>query len=346
MIISVCSFGSTGSSAVSDYLSEFDNLQVLDNFEFSWVSDVDGLIDLEYHLNYPHNRTADSIVAIDRYRRKAKQSAHLFEKAGGVNPIVFHKSVEKFLESITHVKWYWDINRPNDFFGKNFRRILDRIIPRVERHLGRQVHCWPMQIVNLSVAPDNFVEAAREHVRELLLAMGADFSRPIVLDQAFAGNNPQACFKFFDDPYAIVVDRDPRDNYVFANTRLLGGNHFMATYPVEDFIHYYRALRDNQPYKQVEDRIFRVQFEDMVYNYDEATYRLRKFLSLGDNPAPRSVFNPDKSMANTQVWKRYPQFAKDIEKIESELKEYLFDFSGYPEPDKKAEMFFGKMHKN
>lgn len=46
MLIGACGFGSTGSSAVTDYLKEYNSFQVLDRIEFTWVSDVDGLIDL------------------------------------------------------------------------------------------------------------------------------------------------------------------------------------------------------------------------------------------------------------------------------------------------------------
>lgn len=345
MIIGACSFGSTGSSAVTDYLCEFGNVQVLDQMEFTWVSGVDGLLDLDFHLNHPHSRTSDSIISINRYRQKALKSLHVYEKAGKIDSKFFLESVERFLDSITQVTWYWDVNRPTDFFGRNIRRITDRIIPQLEIKRGHQVHCWPMEKVSLSVMPSNFEEAARQHVKELLTGMGADFSRPIILDQPFAGNNPQACFKFFEDPYAVVVDRDPRDNYVFANTRLLGFNHFMAVRPVEDFVKYYRALRDNQPYKQESERVIHVKFEDMVYHYDETTKRICDFFHLGENPAPKSIFNPEVSMPNTQVWKRFPQFAKDIEYIEKELPEYLFDYSGCPEPDPHGQMFFGKAHK-
>ena len=69
MIVGACSFGSTGSSVITDYLCEYDDIQVLDKIEFTWVSDVDGLLDLEYHLMHPHNRTADSIRAINPPRR-------------------------------------------------------------------------------------------------------------------------------------------------------------------------------------------------------------------------------------------------------------------------------------
>lgn len=344
MIIGACSFGSTGSSAVTDYLCEFGNVQVLDNIEFTWVSGVDGLIDLDYHLNHPHTRTGDSITAIDRYKQRTINSLHLYEKDGGVDPVRFMNSVDKFLDAITQVKWTWETYRKRGFWGKNIRRVASRIIPSIEIKLGRQLQCWPMEEVCLSVYPENFESAARIHVKELLEAMGADFSRPIILDQPFSGNNPQACFKYFEDPYAVVVDRDPRDNYVFANTRLLGWNHFMAATPVEKFVKYYRALRDKQPYKQKNERVLCLQFEDMVYHYDEATEKIRRFFNLGKNPAPKTIFNPQKSMANTQVWKRYPQFEKDIEYIEKELSEYLFDYTNCPEPDINSKMFFGKAH--
>ena len=48
MIVSTCGFGSTGSSAVSDYLMECENTQILDKIEFTIASRVDGLADLEH----------------------------------------------------------------------------------------------------------------------------------------------------------------------------------------------------------------------------------------------------------------------------------------------------------
>ena len=35
MIVGACGFGSTGSSVVTDYLKEFDGIQVKDDFEFT-----------------------------------------------------------------------------------------------------------------------------------------------------------------------------------------------------------------------------------------------------------------------------------------------------------------------
>ena len=347
MIIGACGFGSTGSSAVSDYLQEFNDFQVLDSQEFTWVSGVDGLIDLDYHLNHPHMRTGDSIYALHRFENRVKATIRTYERKYGKGK-EFEESAYRFIDAITQLKWNWYINESGGFYEKYVKKLLfqKRIILPIERKLKRQINCYPMKEVRFSVMPENFEESARTHIKELLAIMGATFEKPIVLDQPFSGNNPQASFKFFDDPYAIVVDRDPRDNYVFANTRLVGRvSHFMPIQPVEDFVKYYRALRDNQPYKQKSDRILSVKFEDMVYHYNETTKKIRDFLHLPENPNPKSIFNPAVSMPNTQVWKRFPQYVKDIEYIEKELKEYLFDYTGCPEPDPDGKMFNGKASK-
>lgn len=349
MIVGACGFGSTGSSVISDYLLEFENTSVLDRLEFTWVSGVDGLVDLEYHLMHPHMRTNDSIVAIDRYIKRMKREERLFIKSGLVPKQKYEKSTYDFINSITNTTWYWYNLEPYTFKEKyfDFYFMEKRVIPFFERKLGRRIDCYPTKQVNLSVMPDNFYDASRKHVRELLLLLGADFTKRIVMDQPFAANNPQACFKFFDDPYAIVVDRDPRDNYVFSRTRLLTKNHFMPTENVEDFVIYYRKIRDNQPYKMPNERILLLQFEDLIYKYDKTTKLIRDFLKLPENPKPKTIFDPSLSIANTQVWKRFPQYEKDIKYIEEHLPEYLYDFSGLDTPDPNSKMFFGKspLHK-
>ena len=50
MIIGSCGFGGTGSSVLTDLLSEYDDVDVKDSFEFVLPYISDGLEDLEYHL--------------------------------------------------------------------------------------------------------------------------------------------------------------------------------------------------------------------------------------------------------------------------------------------------------
>lgn len=344
MFIGTCGFGSSGSSAVSDYLREFDENSVADKVEFTVSFCPDGLVDLEYHVMHPHSRTTDSVCAISRFRYMMQKRKGYLTRNTSITPKQIHDVTEAFLEAITQVKWRGVENSNNDtwktLWGEHI--MMARVIPRLEKLLKRPMDCYPIGDIGISIMPDNFYEEARKFIKCLLSHMNVDMDKNVVMDQPFSGNNPQACFPFFEDPYAIVVDRDPRDNYVFAKTKLRGRNRFMPTGSVEDFVRYYRLLRDNQPYKQPHDRVLFMQFEEMVYNYDEATSRIREFLKLPKNPRPRSVFVPEMSMANTQVFKRFPEFQKDVEYIEKELPEYLFDFEKYGVSNLTGEMFFGK----
>lgn len=351
MVVSTCSFGSTGSSVITDYLKEFNSLHVMDGAELTWISAPDGIIDLDYHINNPHCRTADSIVAIDRYKTLCKEKMSSFEKCG-ISCTVFEKSLNEFLDAIVMASWKWNTHSPKQ--EPLWRRVILKFLSKTkyinkwELKNKRQWEGFPYKDVFFSVNPQNFNAVVKKHIKDILYAFGAKDNECLVFDQLFPGNDPQSCFKYFDDPYAVVVDRDPRDIYVFGRTVLLKGRagHLMPLNDVKDFVIYYRSLRDNQPYKEKNDRILCLRFEDLVYHYDSATKKLRDFLHLGENPNPKSIFEPSMSMANTQIWKRYPEFKKDVEYIERELKEYLFDFTGCPEPDVNARMFSGKSPKN
>lgn len=336
---------------ITDYLKEYDNIHVFDKVEIPWVAAVDGLLDLEYHLNNPHGRTSDSICAIERYKKLCYKKAASFERLGVPREVVL-ESVDKFLDSIIQTSWKWfrQTDEPDSLWRKLWIKVLNKtgVITKWQIKNGRQWEGFPYQDVYLSVKPHDFDFFAKRHVREIISALGAKDGEILVFDQLFPGNCPQSCFKFFDDPYAVVVDRDPRDVYVFGKVVLLNSStgHLMPLNDVKDFVTYYRALRDDQPYKEDNSKILRLHFEDLVYHYEEATNKLRDFLHLPENPNPKSIFDPAISMPNTQVWKRFPRYNDDIAYIEKELPEYLFDYTGCPEPNMNGKMFFGKSPKN
>ena len=344
MIIGACGFGETGSSVITDYLKEFDGITVYDNFEFAYVSGLDGLIDLERAVMHPHCRTVDSIYAIMRFDEMVDRNVHDF-KLRGLPPERFLQSANNFIDSITMAKWYWEDRRKKS--RRNIMYFIRRLvqlkyIPRWEMKNGCRYKGWPLDEVRLSVNPEFFYNAAQKHVDEILQGLGINQDDRIVLDQPFSGNNPQACFPFFKNPYAIVVDRDPRDLYVYGKTKLMGKFRFFPIDTVEEFISYYRCLRNKQPYSEPNPRVLNVRFEEMIYQYDETTEKIREFLNLPQNPRPKSIFKPSMSIVNTQVFKRYSQFYDDVKKIEDALSDYLFDFSKYPEPDFNQRMFVGR----
>ena len=224
MIISTCSFGSTGSSVITDYLKEFNNIHVVDEAELSWIAAVDGIIDLDYHLNNNHNRTVDSICAIDRYKKLCNRKLSYFEKCG-VSREIFTKSVNEFLDAIIMASWKWynltDNSHP--LWERIFMKIINKTkyINKWQTKTKQQWEGFPYNDVYFSVNPPNFDAAVKKHINDIISALGAKNYEHLAFDQLFPGNNPQSCFKYFDDPYAIVVDRDPRDIYVFGRTNII-----------------------------------------------------------------------------------------------------------------------------
>jgi hypothetical protein len=147
---------------------------------------------------------------------------------------------------------------------------------------------------------------------------------------------------FFDNPLAIVVDRDPRDNYIFAKKFLLNKGRQIPTETVEKFVVYYRNMRKGMPYIIGSDKILNIRFEDLIYEYDESITKIMTFCGLKEHTNPRTIFAPELSINNTQVFKRYPEYRKEIEYIERELPEFLYPFEKYPEIEVTGNMFSGR----
>ena len=349
MIVSTCSYGSTGSSAVSDYLKECENTQVLDKFEFTIATCTDGLSDLEYHLVKKNARQNSSIYAIQRFKKVVERHKRSWHRHTGIPKENISRYTNSFINNITQVKYVGPSPRIHVGSHERFNRIVGNslIMTRVIRPLEKKKiikknhNFYPYEEVNLSIHPDNFYDESKKFTRRLLKGMGADFSKIVVLDQAFSGSDPVSAFPFYDSPYAIIVDRDPRDVFIFAKEVLLSRGRFIPTDRVEDYIKYYRLIRSSKERIMEDKRCLFLQFEDMVYNYDNTVCKIDKFLNVV-NKNRKTIFVPEMSVANTNLIRKFPKYAKEVELIEKELSEYLFDFSKYPDVDNKGEMFFGK----
>ncbi len=349
MVISTCGFGSSGSSVITDYLSEYTNIKILDQVEFNISYLPDGLADLCYHICSAPSRTLSSSYAIDRFLQLVKSDILDYYSANcGIDKFQLKKLFDDYIESITEVKWNGFINTNYSVVKSFFQSlVLGRINPLLRKKTIPTIKGYPHSVVRVSHDSSVFYNETKKLVCRLLELMGGSEGEKIVLDQAFSGNNPQASFAFFDNPRAIVVDRDPRDLYIFSKEFLikkpiLSRTLFMPTEGVREFIDYYRIIRKNQPYTNDDPRILRIRFEELIYDYDKATKKVSLFCELGENEKKMSVFVPEMSAANTQLVKKFPSYIDDVKQIEKELPEYCFDFEKYPPITVKGEMFSGK----
>ena len=342
-IIGACGFSGTGSSAICDYLKEFDENLVFDSLEFNLPYIMDGLQDLRYHLHEGGMRGFQCRLAIKRFLILCNSiSMKSIQRA---THGIFRELSKKYVESLIQFEF---AGRYRD--EKLFRTLVDKAymkfgiykcIAKIENKTSKELCVYPLQQIPFSVYPGNFEEKTKKYVRDILNAMGSDETKNTVLDQPFSGNDPAAAFSFFDNPKAIVVDRDPRDIYVLMKDfwRPSGFRAIPADNP-RDYCLFHRRLRENMPYKRPNPGILCIQFEDMVYQYEETTKRIKVFCGLENAESKRKSFFPEKSINNTQVFKRYPQWEEDIRYIERELPEYLYPFEKYKGIDTSGEMFY------
>jgi hypothetical protein len=161
-----------------------------------------------------------------------------------------------------------------------------------------------------------FREATRDYLETLLTANVDSDARTVVLHNAFEGFDPAKSIRYFNDARAIVIDRDPRDNYV-------QGLWYQPTaVDVETFIARYRLYRDATNYAP-DARVLRMKFEDLVLDYDRTVARILAFLGedASAHVKPFAHFNPDVSKKNVGVFRSHADQAA-IGRIATALPEF------------------------
>jgi len=180
--------------------------------------------------------------------------------------------------------------------------------------------------MRISIKPQNFEELTKEFLKNILKCIGYNPDvEKFVADQLFAGDNPEKCFKYFDDPYAIVVYRDPRDTYLLAKKMVKVHASWIPTDDVYNFIKYYKAIYGNAVIGN-SGRVLKVQYEDLIYNYRHTVDEIEHFCGIKQHTTPKKCFDPAHSIRYTQLIVDYPQYQRDIEIIERELGNYLYKF--------------------
>jgi hypothetical protein len=334
MIIGACGYGGTGSSAIKDFLKEFENVQVLDRAESQFAFKVDGLQDLEYHLVKQYSRQMSGDVAIKRFREASRYANTPFVKKLYLDPKRYKKDTDEFINSLVQTTYRgmdnFDYETGNTFKSIVYLGFKKFIIKYYEKLTGKLYKGWPMRNMSVSICPEDFYEKSKMYIQKILENAGGDLSKIIVLDQPFEGNNPTQSFPFFEEPYAIVVDRDPRDLYMASSYQWPDGM-FMPRRDVNAFIEYYRKQRTNINYSADNECVLRINLEALIFDYENTSKKVIDFLGFNEKNhiEPKKYFDPQRSIKGSQIYKKIKGHETEIEQIEKELSEYLFNFDAY-----------------
>lgn len=339
MIIGTCGFSLSGSSAITDFLMEFEENQVYLP-EFIFAFHPDGLCDLDYHLNEECAKFLSSGVAIPRFRKLANM---LLSRAthGKIKNLT-----NEFLDSLIQVKWIGQEQGQIVRFGNMYRivglRVLYHIFKYIPYHLAVKYEIWPLSEMEFSIRPDNFYELTKKYTDDILSAMGFDVTKNIVLDQPFPGNDPRKSMRYYRNAKAIIVDRDPRDIYALMEKVFPTQLYSVPHSSVEVFADYYYHMHKNLEEVKHADNVLYIHFEELVYDYENTTRRIVEFLGLGKHSYPKKYFEPEKSIVNSQVFRKYPDLKEDCDYLEQRLKKFCFDYDAYPPIDLNNKNFFNQ----
>ena len=120
-----------------------------------------------------------------------------------------------------------------------------------------------------------------------------------------------------------MVKKDPRDMYFFIKNHARLDVNWIPCNTCQDFINFYKHQMSICCF---DENTLVINFEDMIYKYDYTSKRICDFIGIEWDNRKGTLFHPELSIGNTQIYKKHFDCKDDIELIEKELKEYLYPF--------------------
>jgi hypothetical protein len=332
-IVSCASFGNSGSGVVTDYLAEFDTIYNPGDYEFCFLHDYGGISTLEDCLVHNYHRL-NSDIAIHQFIKYIKlYGKTIFSKQyenyfkGQFKEVSLH-----FLNKLIDTQWKgsWGGQMMLSSFV-SYPIFNYKVLPRILKLLFGNKHYHSKYAPQNNMyysgpSPEYFSKCVKEYITDLcsVIDPGNRF-RYLYFDQLLPPINIERYFKYFDDLHVIVVDRDPRDLYL---DNLLNWQERWIPTDVNKFIVLYKKVRERIGVEKDNPNILRLKFEDTIYKYDDFTQKINCFLSLDESKhkAPKSKFNPDVSIKNTQLWKKKKIDSDILKAIENNLSDYCYSY--------------------
>lgn len=332
--ISCASYYGTGSSAITDYVSEFSNVFSFTDEEFRFIQDPDGISDLEFNLVECFNRH-NSGHALKRYKKLVDfYNGNIFGKKYrfyfGEN---WEKISNRYIEELTdftfHGWWQYDLYDKGTFYYFR-KRILNKLLHKTiwKNNPERTLNTMKNEITYAShPSEEKFLKCTQEYIKTLFSSVTPAEYNIMMVDQLLPPMNLPRYLRYFNNNIqVIVVDRDPRDLFVLDKYVWKDG---IIPSNVKTFCKWYRYTREHRKTENMDTKQIKfVRFEDLVYKYNEITPDIRNWLKLDEkyHTRKRKFFDPNKSKNNTKIWSQYPQSKEEIKYIEKNLTEYLYPF--------------------
>lgn len=324
----------SGSSAVTDLISEFKDCQNENkSYEYVLLHCPNGLFDLEDKLLIGNNaiRSDEAIRSFELQMNKLYNKKFWwvgnYEKIIGPN---FKNITNKFISNIEQFNFYgyWYMHEEVDtkmFFKLLLRKPL-KILTFNKVKFNKILKYKDGMRISF-IKPSDFYKSSHEYIYSVVEEIGKGKDN-IIIDQFLLPFNLHRVDNYFDDKLKVIaVERDPRDVFIL-NKYIWQEKQICVPMPldVHEFCKFYKNMRESE-LPTDSNKVYRVKFEDLIYNYDEELEKITKFLGFTkkDHINKKTRFNPDISIKNTQLFRK-EEYREETKIIEKELKKYLYDF--------------------
>ncbi|MBQ6464055.1 MAG: hypothetical protein IJJ59_12095 [Pseudobutyrivibrio sp.] len=328
-VITCASFYGSGSSALTDLVAEYSNVKDMTDFEFSILHDMYGIRDLEYYLVENHNRH-NSGHALKRFEKLLKfNGGNALSKRYSrfIPKKEYNRICEQYIDELIDFKylgwWFADLydKGPVNYY---FYQLINKLLKKIT--FGSQSIMKNEVIYCSQPSEEKFLSATKRFMKNFLSLLNDEDKEYIEIDQLFPSTNIDKYVRYIDEEYTVfVIDRDPRDiyllnKYVWDDT--------VCPKEVNSFCDWFIYTRNNAKQKNTNDKVVFLQFEDLIYKYNESLSIIEDKTGLvsSNHCNQFKKFNPKRSIANTRLWEKY-NCEEEIQEIEHRLKEYLYDYS-------------------
>lgn len=331
-VVTCVSFGGTGSSVVTDLLKEFDNIKSLGEFEFTFIHEKDGILDLKNGVVNNFNRVNNDEV-IYRFKKLMRKLNKDYSKYITVE---FEKITEEYIKNLVTLTWEGYSAMQEERVTKLKKRLLYRLPDKIQRLKKKIIKDnsdyefvtqYIKSEINISyMDEDEFNKKTKAYINKLIENMKLEEKiEYVAIDQLASYTQLKEYNNFFDDIKIIIVDRDPRDLYLL--NKLYWKEGWIPSDNVELYIKWFKLIRKPLEKEMLTNNILSLKFEDFIYNYESTIEKMISFLEIDKKSHKNKYkyFNPNISIKNTKLYEKDVKYKRDIEKIKGNLQEYCYE---------------------
>lgn len=324
----------SGSSAITDLIAEFKDCQnEYKTYEYILLHCPNGLFDLEDKLLIGNNaiRSDEAIRSFELQMKKLYNKK--FWWVGNYQKIIspnFMNITNDYIKNIEQFNyqgyWYTHEEVNTKMFLKLLLRKPLKILTLNKLRFNKVLKYQDGMRISY-INSEEFYKYSHDYIYKVIEEISKG-KENIILDQFLLPFNLFRVDNYFDDLLkVIVVERDPRDVFII-NKYIWQKKQIGVPFPTEvkQFCQVYKKMRESEK-ECHSDKVLRIKFEDLIYNYEDTITKITKFLRFkeSDHINKKTRFIPELSIKNTQLFRK-DEYLEESKIIEKELKEYLYDF--------------------